>query len=139
MAKKTSASVSRFQSLLEDAGKSNLDSVYNKDEDIKTNSPATAPLIEADADATLDAEEVLEDMPVPEAQKKTTQKKATKNEKKEYPRSYRLTEKADRAVLILSNSGQFPVSGKFEMVDYIISKFIEKKNIREILEEGIKW
>lgn len=66
-------------------------------------------------------------------------RKKGKEEKRSAGVSYKLTKESDKAVFILTNSGEFPVRGKNEMVDYIISKFIEKKNVREILDQGIKW
>ncbi len=161
MAKKTSSSVSRFANLINDDDQKELDKVYNRTE--KNASKAsetpkkedTEPEIEEKAskeDVTEKAEVISEQSKEEikeerkesgkeekEQERKEEKKKKSKEEKKKYDVSYKLTREADKAIFILSNSEEFPVRGKNEMVDYIISKFIEKKNVREILDQGIKW
>lgn len=148
MAKKTS-SVSRFSSLLNDVDKGQLDAVYNK-----TEVPASATEEKTvGASPVLQEEETVvpeqNDNDIQEKEKngkkelenvgKGEKRKKGKEEKRSAGVSYKLTKESDKAVFILTNSGEFPVRGKNEMVDYIISKFIEKKNVREILDQGIKW
>jgi len=146
MSKKTSSSVSRFASLIHDVDQKELDKVYNRTEKNDSKSVETSgkvPLSSEKEDISLPVgkkEEIIVEAAVERVGvEKEEKKKKGKEEKKKYDISYKLTKEADKAIFILSNSEEFPVRGKNEMVDYIILKFIEKKSVREILDQGIKW
>lgn len=166
MAKKKGNSVSQFHSLMESAKEDldKLDKVYSGSsaDKYKVEKPSSEkgkgeenlleeipvlkeveggnpPLSEVDSGAVVEDVNPQKERGIKVDVEKSIKGRGGQDEKKVFSVSYKVTEKSDLAMLILSKSDQFPVRGKTEMLDYIIQKFCEKKAIQEVLNEGIKF
>lgn len=72
--------------------------------------------------------------------KKKSQKNENLREKDKLITGPKIFRKKDRALFILSKSEEFEgITTKGDMLDYILENFFSKKNIKEVLEKGLKY